>query len=264
MKLQENVILETNDSVIINVDEEVNSSKLLYQGVTNDIALLGNLIKYLEIAERKGGKGSKKQMIKRDGDLVELREFVELVLKQNGSWKSNLKIPTFKSATISISRYESSTKSLLIQGKDAENAKDYMMHLMVEYAKHGKVKGSTQEKNKQESTAMRKTSNSAVKTTDSQNTANKEQRDESTKIWKTIEQLSKSLTEADKKITELSNLTKMSLDKCNLQTVQKNPRCKFLCKTSKLLDHPQGKPETDVAQNYKEIIILQQKVKDQE
>ena len=92
-------------------------------------------------------------MIKWDGDLVELREFVELVLKQKGSWKSSLKIPTFKSATISISWYKSSTKS---QGKDAENAKDYVMHLMEEYAKHGKVKSSTQEKNKQESAAMRK------------------------------------------------------------------------------------------------------------
>ena len=56
----DNVILETNDSVIINVDEEVNSSKLLYRDVTSDIALFGNLIKYLEIAKRKGGKGSKK------------------------------------------------------------------------------------------------------------------------------------------------------------------------------------------------------------
>ena len=146
-------------------------------------------------------------MIKWDGDLVELREFVELVLKQKGSWKSNLKIPTFKSATISISWYKSSTKSLLIQGKDAGNAKDYMMHLMEEYAKHGKVKSSTQEKNKQESAAVRKSSNPAVKATDSQIAGNKEQREESAKIWKTIEQLSKSLTEANKKITELSNLT---------------------------------------------------------
>ena len=89
--------------MIINVDEKVNSSKLLYQDVTGDIALFGNLIKYLETAKHKGGKGSKKQMINWDNDLVELREFVELVLKQNGSWKSNLKIPTFKSATISIS-----------------------------------------------------------------------------------------------------------------------------------------------------------------
>ena len=100
---------------------------------------------------------------------------------------------------------------------------------------------------------MKKTSNSAVKTTDSQNAGNEEQREESTKIWKTIEQLSKSLTEAHKKITELSNLTKMSLDKCNVQTVQNNPRCKFLYNTSKLLDDHQGKPDTDVAQNYKEI-----------
>ena len=97
-----------------------------------------------------------------------------------------------------------------------------MMHLMEEYAKHGKVKSSTQEKNKQESAAMRKSSNPAVKATDSQSAGNKEQREESTKIWKTIEQLSKSVTEANKKITELSNLTKMSLDKCNVQTVQKN------------------------------------------
>ena len=66
-----------------------------------------------------------------------------------------------------------------------------MMHLIEKYAKHSKVEGGTQEKNKQESAAMRKTSNSAVKTTDSQNAGNKEQRDESTKIWKTIEQLSK-------------------------------------------------------------------------
>ena len=78
----DNVILEKNDSVIINVEEEVNSSKLLYQDVTSDIALFGSLIKYLEIAKRKDGKGSKKQMIKWDGDLVELREFVELVLNQ--------------------------------------------------------------------------------------------------------------------------------------------------------------------------------------
>ena len=63
-----------------------------------------------------------------------------------------------------------------------------MMHSIEEYAKHSK--GSTQEKNKQESTAMRKTSNSAVKTTDSQNAGNKEQREESTKIRKTVEQLS--------------------------------------------------------------------------
>ena len=81
----DNVILEKNDSVIMNVDEEVNTSKLLYQDVTSDIALFRNLIKYLEIAKRKGGKGSKKQMIKWDGDLVELREFVEPVLKQKGS-----------------------------------------------------------------------------------------------------------------------------------------------------------------------------------
>ena len=97
-----------------------------------------------------------------------------------------------------------------------------MMHLMEEYAKHGKVKSGTQEKNKQESAAMRKSSNPSVKATDSQSAGNKEQREESTKICKTIEQLSKSLTEANKKITELSNLTKMSLDKCNVQTVQKN------------------------------------------
>ena len=161
-------------------------------------------------------------MIKWVGDLVELRRFVELVFKQNGSWKSNLKIPAFKSATISISWYNTSTKSLLMQGKDAENTKDYMVHLIEEYVKHSKAKGSTQEKNKQESAFMRKTSNSAVKTTDSQNAGNKEQREESTKIWITIEQLSKSLTEANKKITELSNLTKMSLDKCNVQTAQKN------------------------------------------
>ena len=42
-----------------------------------------------------------------------------------------------------------------------------MMHLMEEYAKHGKVKSSTQEKNKRESAAMRKSSNPAVKATDS-------------------------------------------------------------------------------------------------
>ena len=57
---EENVILEKNDSVIINVDEEVNTSKLLYQDVTSDIALFGHLIKYLETVKRKGGKGSKK------------------------------------------------------------------------------------------------------------------------------------------------------------------------------------------------------------
>ena len=49
---------------------------MLYQDVTSNIALVGNLIKYLEIAKRKGGKANKKQMIKWDGDLVELREFV--------------------------------------------------------------------------------------------------------------------------------------------------------------------------------------------
>ena len=49
-----------------------------------------------------------------------------------------------------------------------------------------------------------------------------------------------------------------------MQTVQKNPRCKFFYKTSKLLDDHQGKSETDVAQNYKEIIIFQQRVKEQE
>ena len=139
-----------------------------------------------------------------------------------------------------------------------------MMHLIEEYAKHSNVKGSTQEKNKQESATMRKTSNSAVKTTDSQNAGNKEQREESTKIWKATEQLSKSLTEANKTITELSNLTKMSLDECNLQTVQKNPQCKFLYKTSKFLHDHQGKPETDVAQDYKEVITLEQRVKEQE
>ena len=185
------VILEQNDNVIINVDEEVNSSKLLYQDVTSDIALFGNLITYLETAKRKCGKGSKKQMIKWDGDLVELREFVELVLKQKGSWKSNSKIPTFKSATISVGWYKSSTKSLLIQGKDAENPKDYRMHLIEEYSKHSKVKGSTQGKNKQESAAMRKTSNSAVKTTDSQNAGNKEQKEESRKTWKLLSSFQK-------------------------------------------------------------------------
>ena len=82
---------------------------------------------------------------------------------------------------------------------------------MEEYAKHGKVKSSTQEKNKQESAAMRKSSNSAVKATDSQSAGDKEQREESTKISKTIEQLSKGLTEANKKITELNNLTKFLL-----------------------------------------------------
>ena len=41
----DNVILEKNDSVIINVDKEVNLSKLLYQDVTSDIALFGNFIK---------------------------------------------------------------------------------------------------------------------------------------------------------------------------------------------------------------------------
>ena len=128
------------------------------------------------------------------GTVTLLRGFVELVLKQNRSWKSNLKMPTFKSTTISISWYKSSTKSLLIQGKVAENTKDYIMHLIEEYAKHSKVKGGTQEKNKQKSAAMRKTSNSALKTTDSQNAGNKKQREESRKIWKTIEQLSKSLT----------------------------------------------------------------------
>ena len=38
----DNAILEKNGSVIINVDEEVNSSKLLYQDVTVDIGLFGN------------------------------------------------------------------------------------------------------------------------------------------------------------------------------------------------------------------------------
>ena len=97
-----------------------------------------------------------------------------------------------------------------------------MMHLIEEYTKHNKVK---------ESTTGRKTSSSTVKTTDSQNSqdaANKEQWDDSTKTWKIIEQLSKSLSEAYKKITELSNLTKMSLDKCNVQTAQEKPWCKFL------------------------------------
>ena len=52
---------------------------------------------------------------------------------------------------------------------------------MEEYEKHGKINSSTQEKNKQESTAMRKSSNPAVKATDSQSAGNKEQREESTK-----------------------------------------------------------------------------------
>ena len=56
----------------------------------------------------------------------------------------------------------------------------------------------------------------------------------------------------------------MPLDKCNVQTVQKNPRCKFLYKTSKLLHNHQGKTETNVAQDYKVIITLQQRVKEQE
>ena len=68
----DNAILEKNDSVIINVDEEGDSLSWLYQEVTSDIALFGNLIKYLDTAKRKGGKGSKKQMIKWDGHLVEL------------------------------------------------------------------------------------------------------------------------------------------------------------------------------------------------
>ena len=85
----DNAILK-NDSVIINLDEEGDSLNSLYQDVTSDIALFGNLIKYLDTAKCKGEKGSKKQMIKWDGDLVELREFTELVLKQKGSWKSNL------------------------------------------------------------------------------------------------------------------------------------------------------------------------------
>ena len=134
------------------------------------------------------------------------------------------------------------------------------MLLMEEYAKHGKVKSSTQEKNKQESAAMRKSSNPAIKATDSQSARNEEQREESTKIWKTIEQLPNCLTKANKKTTELSNLTKMSLDKCNMQTVQKNSRCKFLYRTSKLSHNNQGKTETNVAQDYKEIITLQQKI----
>ena len=88
----DNAILEKNDSdsMIINVDEEGDSLISLYQEVTSDIALFGNLIKYLDTVKRKGGKGSNKQMITWDGDLVELREFVELVLKQKGSWKNNL------------------------------------------------------------------------------------------------------------------------------------------------------------------------------
>ena len=56
----DNVILEKTDSVIINVDEEGDSLNSLYQDVTSDIALFGNLIKYLDTAKRKGGKGSKK------------------------------------------------------------------------------------------------------------------------------------------------------------------------------------------------------------
>ena len=228
----DNAILEKNDRVIINVDEEGDSLNSLYQDVTSDIALFGNLIKYLDTAKPKGGKGSRKQMIKWEG---------ELVLKQKGSWKSNLKIPTFKSTTISISWYKSGTKSLLIQGKDAENSKDYMMHLMEEYAKHGKVKSSTQEKNKQECAAMRKSSNPAVKATDSQSAGNKEQTEKSTKIWKTIEQLSKRLTEANKKITELNNLTKMSLNKCNVQTVQKTRDANSSARLFNLLHNHQGK-----------------------
>ena len=43
------------------------------------------------------------------------------------------------------------------------------MHLIEEYAKHNKVKGSTQKKNIRERATMRKTSNSAVKITDSGN-----------------------------------------------------------------------------------------------
>ena len=41
----DNAILEKNDGVIINVDEDVDLLNLLYQDVTSDIALFGNLIK---------------------------------------------------------------------------------------------------------------------------------------------------------------------------------------------------------------------------
>ena len=54
----DNASLEKNDSVIINVDEG-DSLNSLYQDVTSDIALFGNLIKYLDTAKRKVEKEAK-------------------------------------------------------------------------------------------------------------------------------------------------------------------------------------------------------------
>ena len=61
------------------------------------------------------------------------------------------------------------------------------MHLTEEYAKHRRLKVALRKKLNKKAPP----SNLSVKTNDSQNAGNKEQGEEKTKIWKTIEQLSK-------------------------------------------------------------------------
>ena len=74
------------------------STKISYADVSGDILLFGNLIKNLKLSDK----------VKWNGDMAELKAFVALFLKVEGTWKNNVKMPTFKSMsrTLSITWYK--------------------------------------------------------------------------------------------------------------------------------------------------------------
>ena len=67
--------------------------------------------------------------------MTELKDFVALVLKVEGTRKSNAKLLTFKSKskTLSITWYKTRTKTLQFQGADADDFKTYVKDLVKEY-----------------------------------------------------------------------------------------------------------------------------------
>ena len=90
------------DIVTINDDDGSTSTptltKISQSDVSGDILLFGNLIKNLELTTTK-----KSDKVKWNGDMTELKDFVALVLKVEGTWKNYAKLPTFKSKSKTLS-----------------------------------------------------------------------------------------------------------------------------------------------------------------
>ena len=119
---------------IVTVDDDDGSTstptltKLSQPDVSGDILLFGNLIKNLELSTTR-----KPDKVKWNGDMTDLKDFVALVLKVEGTWKNNTKLPTFKSKSLSITWYKTKTKTLQFQGADTDDFKTYVKDLVIEY-----------------------------------------------------------------------------------------------------------------------------------